>query len=44
MNPGVAKTGGCQRQGARSEAVALYRDSLATRDPASSGVPGRVKK
>jgi molecular chaperone DnaJ len=42
--PSVAKAGGCQSQGAKGEAVALYCDPLATPDLASSGFPGRVKK
>jgi molecular chaperone DnaJ len=43
-HPSVAKAGGCQSQGAKGEAVALYCDPLATPDLASSGFPGRVKK
>jgi len=37
LDPSVAKTGGLQSQGVKSEAVVSYRNPLATQDLKSSG-------
>jgi len=39
VNPNVAKVGGLQSQGAKGEAVVVYRESLTTPDLMSSGFP-----